>query len=75
VRMTMSASDDCLLESEVRREQLAPQSGFELTTRTLTTSRVALNKVKFVTYFLPESGVRTGNGSSLPAWACGFEAV
>jgi hypothetical protein len=28
----MSASDDCLLESEVRRELLAPRSGFELTT-------------------------------------------
>src|SRR3954470_4001099 len=56
-RRVMSASDDYLLESEVRRNELAPRSEFEVTTRTLATSRGAPKRVRFATDFLPESGV------------------
>src|SRR3954463_11088544 len=37
--VSMSASDDCLLESEVRTSELAPQIGFELATHNLTAER------------------------------------
>src|SRR3954462_13427394 len=46
-----------------------------ITQSTRKNDKLDAHTLRFVTYFWPESGVRTGNGSSLPAWACGFEAV
>src|SRR3954470_3200889 len=58
--VVMSASHDCLLESEVRTNELAPQSVFEVATRTLTTSRVPLKKSKLCDLFL--AGIRGTDG-------------
>ena len=60
--VTMSASDDCLLESEVRRKELAPRSVFELTTRSLTADRVRLEKSKVGAYSL--AGSVAGRGTA-----------
>ena len=46
--VTMSASDDCLLgESEVRTRELAPQVGFEPTTRCIVAATDRLQVFRF----------------------------
>ncbi len=63
--VTMSASDDCLLESEVRRKELAPRSVFELTTRSLTTDRVPLRNAGVGGLFFGRIGGRYGERQEL----------
>jgi hypothetical protein len=43
----MSASDDCLLESEVRTRELAPQVGFEPTTLRIVAATDRLQVFRF----------------------------
>ena len=45
--VAMSASDDCLLESEVRRGELAPRSVFEHTTHSIVAATDRLQAFRF----------------------------
>src|SRR3954462_4690846 len=69
-----SRNYDCLPESEVRKPIGSPLR-FRTYNPYVNNFQSLSQRGKVATYFSPESGVRAGNGSSLPAWACGFEAA